>query len=148
MNIIDGLLGEHGVLYAEIDYLEGTIPEEKAVADVQASLAFLAAGVQSHSRLEDELVFVSLERHLDGEQGVIQSMRRMHADLDATFERLRTATDLGVARDLASSAVALAREHFSAEEELCFPLAEDALPQDQLLRLGDTWAARRGLAGA
>jgi hypothetical protein len=44
--------------------------------------------------------------------------------------------------------VALAREHFSAEEELCFPLAEDALPQDQLLRLGDTWAARRGLAGA
>ena len=93
------------------------------------------------------MLFASLERHLGAENGVIQSMRRMHADLDAAFERLRTATDVGAVRTLASSVVALAREHFSAEEELCFPLAEDALPQDRLLRLGDTWAARRGLAG-
>ena len=66
MNILDALLGEHGVLYAEIDYLEGAHPEATTVAAVQASLALLAAGVQSHSRLEDELLFVSLERHLGG----------------------------------------------------------------------------------
>jgi hemerythrin-like domain-containing protein len=147
MNIIDGLLGEHGVLYAEIDCLEGTVPDAEAVADVQAGLAFLAAGVQSHSRVEDELLFASVERRLGAENGVIQSMRRMHADLDAAFEQLRTAIDLSAVRALASSAAALAREHFSAEEELCFPLAEDALSEDQLLRLGDAWAARRGLAG-
>jgi hemerythrin-like domain-containing protein len=74
-------------------------------------------------------------------------MRRMHADIDAALERLGTATDLGAARELASSVVALTREHFAAEEEACFPLAEDALPEEQLLRLGRAWAERRGIGG-
>jgi len=42
--------------------------------------------------------------------------------------------------------IELAREHFSAEEEVCFPLAEDTVPRDQLLRLGETLAERRGLS--
>lgn len=146
MNIVDALLGEHGVLYAEIDYLEGTLGDAQAVADVQASLAFLAAGIQSHSHLEDELLFESVERHLGAENGVVRSMRRMHADIDATFEWLQEATDLDTAREIASSAAALAREHFSAEGEVCFPLAEDTVPRDRLLRLGETWAERRGLS--
>jgi len=42
--------------------------------------------------------------------------------------------------------IELAREPFSAEKEVCFQLAEDTVPRDQLLRLGETWAERRGLS--
>lgn len=147
MNLIDALLGEHAILYAEIDYLDGALPGAESVADIQAGLACFAAAVQSHSNLEDELLFVSLEHRLGAENGVVQSMRRMHADLDAAFERLRMAADVNVAREVAASAVALAREHFGAEEETCFTLAEGALSREQLEQFGRAWAERRGVGG-
>jgi hemerythrin-like domain-containing protein len=147
MNIIDALLGEHAVLYAEIEHLEAALPDEESVADVHAGVACFAALVLSHSSLEDELLFVGLERRLGAGHGVVQSMRRMHTDLDAAFERLRRTTDLGEARELASSAVALAREHFAAEEETCFTLAEDALSREQLEQIGRVWVDRRGISG-
>jgi hypothetical protein len=71
MNLIDGLLGEHGILYAEIDALQAALPGMQSVGDIQAGLAFFAAGVQSHSSLEDELLFASLERHLGAAHGVV-----------------------------------------------------------------------------
>lgn len=145
MNLINALLGEHAVLYAEIDYLESALSGAESVADIHAGIACFAALVQSHSALEDELLFVNVERRLGAGHGVVQSMRRMHADLDAAFERLRTTADLDEARGAASSAVELAREHFGAEEETCFTLAESALSQEQLVRLGSAWAERRGI---
>lgn len=148
MNLIDALLGEHAVLYAEIRYLEAALSDMQSIDDIQASIAVFAAGVQSHSNLEDTLLFVSLERQLGAENGVVQSMRRMHADIEAAFERLPGATEPDVARETAAGAVALAREHFSVEEEACFPLAEDILSEQQLARLGGAWAERRGIGDA
>ncbi len=145
MDIIDALLGEHGALYAALDGVERISGAATSLAEVRAQASLLGAAVQGHSQLEDELLFTVLESRVASAEGVIKSMRRMHADIDDALARLRVLQDVGPARDLLLSVVAMAREHFSAEEEFCFPLADQALAPDVLDRLGAAWAERRGV---
>ncbi len=43
MRIIDALLGEHAVFYAQFDHLEKSIPVAESSAQVRAQAAMLAA---------------------------------------------------------------------------------------------------------
>jgi hemerythrin-like domain-containing protein len=148
MNIIDALLGEHGALYAALDCVERTAVVAASLSEVRAQASFLGAAVQAHSHLEDELLFAVVESHVASAEGVIKSMRRMHADIDDALARLPALQDVGLARDLLLSVAAMAREHFSAEEEFCFPQADQTLAPDMLDRLGAAWAERRGITVA
>jgi len=143
VNIIDALLGEHGALYVEMEQLEQTLQE--SVADAQALAAIVGGAIEAHSRLEDEVLFSVLARRSAEAEGIIRSMQRMHEDIGDALRRLRALPGGVGARDLALSAIALAREHFSAEEELCFPLADQVLPAAVLSELGARWAERRGV---
>ena len=73
-------------------------------------------------------------------------MQRMHDDIIDTLAQIRALLEGPDARDLALNATSLAREHFGAEEELCFPLADEVLSEPVPSRLGARWAERRGIA--
>ena len=51
--------------------------------------------------------------------------------------------DLEEARGLLLHLIDVARPHFAKEEDVLFPMAETALPEATLLRLGEEWASRR-----
>ncbi len=146
MTIIDALLGEHAVLYAQLDHVDATLPDVEDLAEGRAVAAVLTHAVLTHSRLEDEVLFTALERVPLRTEAVVKGMRRMHADLEEASARLSVADDLSSLREALGRLTALAREHFRAEEEVCFPLAEELLDPGLLQDLGRAWAERRGLS--
>lgn len=145
MNIIDVLLGEHGAMYPQFDLLEQTLPEVSSTSEIKVQAELLAAVVQSHSAMEDDLLFAALELPLGAESPALVGMRMMHEDIDRGFEELRRAEDVVVARDAVLGVIGLARQHFLGEEESLFPTARRVLDHDTLDRLGAIWAERRGV---
>jgi hemerythrin-like domain-containing protein len=146
VNLIDALLGEHGALYLEMDRLEQALQDSPAHA--RALAALVGTAIERHIRLEDELLFGVLARQSTEAEGVVRSMQRMHQDIIDTLAQIRALPNGPHARDLALNATSLAREHFSAEEELCFPLADDVLSTQVLTELGARWAEHRGVTDA
>ena len=141
--VTDALIGEHGVIYPLLDHLtSGSFAAEEA----RALAAFLAAGLGTHARIEDELVFVPLERHLGPNGGPIAVMRAEHDEVEGTLERLTQVTDVDEARSLAAHLAQVAREHFAKEEQVLFPMAEQLLGEDELRSLGEQWVAQRWAA--
>ena len=141
IRITDALLGEHGVIYPLLDHLAGTPFTSGAEARAQA--AFLAAGLGSHARIEDELLFAQLEAHLGAEAGPLAVMRREHEEIENVLAHLEKADAPGEARQLATHLVQLARQHFAKEEQVLFPMAEQLLGEQVLRDLGEQWAAQR-----
>lgn len=138
--ITDALLGEHGVIYPQLAHLEqagfGSAGEARAAA------ALLAAGLATHAQTEDELLFAPLEERI-GPGGPLAVMRIEHEQVEGTLAQLQEVEDAGEAKALAARLAAIAREHFAKEEQVLFPIAEQALGQEELTRLGAEWARRR-----
>ncbi len=144
MDIVEALLGEHGALYVQFDYLENAAPGQPlSVLKMQAEV--LAAALQSHSSLEDELLFASLEPVLGAGSPELLGMRMMHEDIDRGIEACRTAADAGQAEAELLGVIGLARQHFLGEERTLFPIAQERVPQETRDMLGAEWAARRGV---
>jgi quercetin dioxygenase-like cupin family protein len=85
MDIVDALLGQHGVLYSQLDYLEEAAPQLSMDA-LKAQTDVLAAALQSHSGLEDELLFTSLGPVLGAGSPELLGMRMIHEELNRGLE--------------------------------------------------------------
>lgn len=144
MDIIETLLGEHGALYVQFDHLENAVAG-LPVSAVKAQAEVLAAALQSHSSLEDELLFASLEPILGMGSPELLGMRMMHEDIDRGIEMCRAAVDADQAQAELLGVIGLARQHFLGEEQTLFPLARERIPPETRDALGAQWAARRGV---
>jgi hemerythrin-like domain-containing protein len=140
IKITDALVGEHGPLYAQLDRL-ATVTDGSVDA-IQSCAQLLAAGLASHARLEDELLFAALEQRT-GRDSLLEDMYEDHEQVDALLSELARVDDPEQARSLAARLVALARNHFAKEEKAVFPLAEQVLGDAELVRLGEDWEYRR-----
>lgn len=147
MKITDAFLGEHAVLYAQFDYLEQATPAAETLAIVQSLAAGLAATLASHAHLEDELLFTALDPYL-GPMGPLAVMRMEHDQIEGLLGRIPAAQDLRQAQGLLQQTVQLARSHFAKEEQVLYPIAEQALDQGRLAELAVQWAERRGVYAA
>jgi hemerythrin-like domain-containing protein len=143
MKITDALLGEHAVIYLLLGHLEQSAGSYESAAEARTQGALLAASLGSHAELEDELLFCELESELGAGFGPLEVMRAEHADIEGTIALLRDVDDAAEARRLAEHIAAAARGHSAKEEQVLFPLAENALGEETLLRVGELWAARR-----
>lgn len=142
MKIIEALLGEHGVFYAQFDHLEQTVPAAPTLELVQSQAALLTAALATHAGLENELLFSALDPHL-GQMGPLAVMRMEHDEIENTLDHVQAAQDLARAQRLALHAVRVARDHFAKEEQVLFPMAHQVLDESTLTQLGDQWAERR-----
>ncbi len=143
MKITKALLGEHGVFYGQFDYLEQVLPGTGAVEQVQKLAGLLAAGLEPHAKIENEILFPQLEAILGAEAGPVPVMRMEHDEIESSLAQAQASRDLDQARNLVLHAIDVAREHFSKEEHVLFPMAEQVLDAETLERLGDQWAERR-----
>jgi regulator of cell morphogenesis and NO signaling len=143
MKITEALLGEHGVFYAQFDYMEKNIPQTKDLTLVKSQSAMLAAALAPHAHLEDELLFSALEAHLDPQSGPLAVMRMEHDEIEGSLERLQKLQDLAEAKNLLLHAIQTARAHFAKEEQVLFPLAGQMLEAGKLVQLGAKWAEQR-----
>lgn len=148
MNIIDALLIEHGTFYLHFEHLEQTAPAIERLGELRAKVSMLAAVLPTHARLEDELLFTALEPHLGTMGGPLFVMRMEHDQLEGLLGQLPQLEDLDQAKDMLAEAITVARQHFGKEEQILFAIARQSLDADTLNRLGEEFAARRGVASS
>ncbi|GMU67544.1 MAG: hypothetical protein AMXMBFR36_38180 [Acidobacteriota bacterium] len=138
MDIVEELLADHLKLRAAMSELEaGRVTRE--------SLARFVHDLLTHARLEDDLLFRSLEGSLPADHGPLAVMRAEHEEIEGRLARLDGA-DPGE-QDLAGELkrlVAVAREHFLKEEEVLFGFARRLIDAERLRALGAELAERRG----
>ncbi|MDP6345227.1 MAG: hemerythrin domain-containing protein [Alphaproteobacteria bacterium] len=143
MKLTDALLGEHGAFHALFDQIEALASMEAATTQIQGAMTVLAAMVNSHATLEEDLLFPALEQHWGREDDRLAVMRAEHEALERLLGELEEVTDLHQAVELVEAALELARDHFRKEEMMLFPLADELLDPVALNELGAAWAAAR-----
>jgi hemerythrin-like domain-containing protein len=143
MKITDAFRGEHGVFYAQFDHLENALQLPGGVDCLRAVAAMLAAALETHAHLEDELLFDRLLA--DAAPGPAAVMEQEHREIEDTLRACLVATDATEAATLLRDAISMAREHFLKEETVAFPLAEERLDDVTLHALGHDWAMRRAV---
>jgi hemerythrin-like domain-containing protein len=139
--ITNALLGEHAVFYAQFGYLEQFAPTASDPL-LKSWGAMLADALAGHARLEEELLFTTLEPHI-GSMGPLAVMRMEHDEIERSLEHLPATQDVDQARELLLHIVAVAREHFAKEERVLYPIATQTLSAEILTDLGSQWATRR-----
>ncbi len=103
----------------------------------------LTAALATHAHLEDELLFVALEAHMNPESGPLAVMRMEHNEIEGSLIRLQEVGDLAEAKTLLLHALQTARAHFAKEEQVLFPMAGQLLEANKLIQLGKQWAGLR-----
>jgi hemerythrin-like domain-containing protein len=145
MKITDAFLGEHGILYVQLDNVEQLRHGSPTPEQVRTSAAMLESVLQPHADLEEELLFAPALAVLGHPHAALDVMHEEHEEIK---ERLATALGtnrIETALEALLQAAELARYHFLKEEQVTFPLAEQLLAYDELVRLGGEWAARRSV---
>lgn len=143
MKVTDALLGEHAVMHAQFEFLEENLPSLNDLAQVKSLGAMLAAALASHAYLEDELLFLALEVHMNPASGPLAVMRMEHEEIESRLEGLQEVQDLAEAQNLLLHAIQIARAHFAREEQILYPVAAQMLHADTLELVGTKWAERR-----
>ncbi len=144
MKITDAFLGEHAVFYAQFDHMEQMIPIAASVAQVKTQGAMLKSALAGHAQLEEELLFKNLESHI-GPMGPLAVMRAEHDEIERSLESLPGTQDLAQAQALLLKVIEVARNHFSKEEQVLYPMALQTLTPETLSDLGSQWAERRSV---
>ncbi len=142
MKITDAFLGEHGAFYAQFDYLEKVVPVAETLVQLQSPAALVAAALETHARLEDELLFSALDPHM-GQMGPLTVMRMEHEEIENILARVQEVQDLVEAQRLVLNVIQVARDHFAKEEQILFPAADHMLGVESLAQLGKQWATQR-----
>ena len=145
MKITDALLGEHSAFYMLFDQVEEIATIEGAMGQIRGATTVLAAMVESHATLEEELLFTALEPHMGRDVGPVAQMRADHEELEHLLGQIEEAEDVAQATTLVAQVLSAARNHFRKEEQFLFPMAEKLLGDETLTRLGEAWAGARGV---
>lgn len=143
MNLVDALLGEHGVIRGILLRLVREQHELGAPAGTYG-LSLLEEALASHAVLEDELLFDGLLTLKPGVAQVLASMQSEHSAIRASLAGLsRTRHELR--RGQIDAFAELVLEHFAVEERTLFPMAQSLLSPKELEAAGGQWAKRRGV---
>jgi len=139
MNVIDALLGEHGVFYAQIDQLEPMIEGCDSLERLKGLASVFASGFAAHAELEEALVFEPLRARV-GAGGDICREHEVISELASRIELGKSPTGVGAMFMRALQAV---KRHLKDEEGALFPGVRQALDEGELTDLGGRWAAAR-----
>ncbi len=144
LGIVQALLGEHGIFYAQFTHLEEALARPVGLEWVQATGGMLAAALGPHAGLENELLFPALEAVM-GESGPVAVMREEHDLIESSLTSVLESNDLTLATQSLAAVLRQAREHFAKEEQVLFPMAAKILGKESLAELGRRWAEARAV---
>jgi regulator of cell morphogenesis and NO signaling len=132
MSLLDELRRDH-------EHLNSSLEEvERSGAGANRLLA-VAAEIEEHDRLEEELLLEELGPELALEGGFVETLRREHAEIALRIDRIRRSNgDPGEIARHRARLIELLAAHFAKEEQVLFPFVERLLDAD--------WLAGRGAA--
>jgi hemerythrin-like domain-containing protein len=144
MRITDAIRGEHAVYYAWLDEFEFLAKADASEIPISAFANRLQSVLGGHAMLEDQLLFEHLTDSNDLEKPLAK-VKEDHHQLNEALKELTGVTEPTSARQKAEDVLELARQHFGREESSIFPYADKYLDDSLLLKLGETWADKRGV---
>ncbi len=144
MKLTDALRGEHGVFYAQFDFLEKAVPAAEELEVLKSLAAMLASALATHAQLEEELLFQALDSDASA-MSPLAVMRAEHEEVEGGLSEIMSLTDLAQTQQRLLRVVEVARQHFAKEEQILFMLADQSLDNETLNDLGAKWAERRGV---
>lgn len=143
MKITDALRQEHEVLLPQLDALEKAAGAGASLADLQQKVRHLADGLLSHARIEDEVLFVVLIENLGGEGGPVGVMKAEHEEIENGLSAFSNIKDLDEAKEELARLAHITRDHFTKEEIMMFPMAEQNVDDNALNEMGAQLTERR-----
>lgn len=147
MDIIDALLGEHGVFYAQFDEIDRLLPHARSAEDVRQLARVVGGALLGHARIENTTLFDRL-KHSVGADGPVGLMYAEHDAIDRALATAAHVNDLSLARRALGDAISAARSHFEKEEQLVFPMGREVIGAKELEEMAFRWAERRTVAFA
>lgn len=134
MKVTECLGIEHRIFLRQIERLEEAQRQGAPAQERRAMVALLAAALEEHADIEDEILFPALEPHLGRQAGPLAVMDLEHEEIRSLLSQMATALD--DISPLVSQFIATARHHFAKEDQVLFPMAEQLLSQERLEELG------------
>lgn len=142
MKITEALIAEHVVFHHLFDHVEHVVPKLKTLAEVKTLARLLETMLETHSKVEDQLLIEPLEPSFS-QMGQAENFHSEHQEIEEDLGKLRSIRRLAEAKRLLIKAVLLSRKHFDKEERIVFPLAERQLTAKSLTLLGKQWESQR-----
>lgn len=142
MKITEALIAEHVVFHNLFDHVENELPKLKTIAEVKTLSRLLENMLETHSKVEDQLLIEPLEPSFS-QMGQAENFHAEHHEIDEDLRKLKTIRRLPEAKRLLIKAVLASRKHFDKEERIVFPLAERQLTAKSLALLGKRWESQR-----
>lgn len=147
MDILSALVIEHGVFNAMFDWIQGQVVANPAQSRIAGPFMMAARLLETHARLEEELLFSAMEPRLSA-GGVKEELLQK-----SEHKRLEAMVKDGISYAASNpgsaiSAIEFARQHFRGEEDVLFPLARKVLSPAHLDQLGECMLLARGLPHA
>ena len=144
MKITEALVAEHTIFLSVFDQIERVLPSLTTPAEVGTMARIVEGLLEGHAKTETNLAYLALDHVLE-QNGELKRMHQDHHEIDDRLRKVHKASTCAEARRLLKMAIMASREHFQGEERSVFPLLEEAMHEDTLMALGETWMQRQAV---
>ena len=142
MKITEALVAEHNIFLSVFDQIERVLPSLTTPAEVRTMARIVEGLLEGHAQTETNLAYLALD-HVMANNGDLKRMHQDHHEIDDRLQKVHTANTCAEARRLLKLVITSTREHFRGEERSVFPLLEEALQEETLTELGQSWLRRQ-----
>lgn len=132
LTLIDILRVEHRLLRELMAATERWLLDRISPDALRERAAVLEVALDTHATREDDLLFAPLRTRSETARHLIDNMEIVHGEVRTLFEQIAESAD--PTSDL-WTVLQITAEHFDVEENKVFPLAEQLMKRDELVRL-------------
>jgi len=136
MTITELLRTEHAAFNSILQEIEGVLPSGATLGEIRILVRVIAGFLQQHGGKEEAVLYPALD-HMQAHRGKLQELTQEHGELDQQVRQVANHRDLNKARQQLGQLIQAIRQHFEHEERHLFPLAEEVLPDENLVALAE-----------
>lgn len=140
MKATECLNAEHGVFLTQLEKLETMMRAGASADEARAAALVIATAVERHRDVEEELLYPAILRAYGEGFAPIQVMEAEHQEITRCIRGI-DARDKD-APALCRVLIDVLRDHIDKEIKVLFPMAEQAIPAEELEQMARRCAAR------
>jgi iron-sulfur cluster repair protein YtfE (RIC family) len=139
--ITRALAAEHKMFCFVFDQIEELLTSVSNIGEVKQLTRLVEGLLSSHAKTEDDLMML-LEHKAAATEASCSKIYKEHHEMDAKLIRVYAAQKADQGVSLLRAAMTSSRRHFAREERIVFPLIEQMIDAQTLMRLGTSWFLR------
>jgi hemerythrin-like domain-containing protein len=137
MKLTERLKAEHGVFLSQLDYLEELVRTQAPLPTLKAVVETIVSAEEHHAAIEDRLLYPAVRSIIGTGSALLAKSEQEHQEVLKLVGKIRSGSfDEVTVRAFAE----LMRKHLEREIHDVFTLAEDVLPEDELVSMSN-WDA-------